>query len=45
MSNEIQRTFILGDRWLYYKIYTGPKTCDAVLTEIIKAVAEQLIEH
>ncbi len=45
MNNEIQRNFILGDSWLYYKIYTGPKTSDAVLTEIIKPIAEQLIEH
>jgi len=45
MSATTQRNFILGDSWLYYKIYTGPKTSDAVLTEIIKPIAEQLIEH
>ena len=45
MNNEIQRNFILGDSWLYYKIYTGPKTSDAVLTEIIKPIAEELIEQ
>ena len=31
----VQRSFILGSQWLYYKIYTGPKTADIVLTEII----------
>ncbi len=44
MEKDVQRNFILGDRWLYYKIYTGPKTSDLVLTEIIKPIAEQLIE-
>jgi len=44
MNKDIQRNFILGDRWLYYKIYTGPKTSDLVLTSLIKPVAEQLIE-
>ncbi len=43
MTKNIQRNFILGDTWLYYKIYTGPKTSDSVLTGIIKPVAEQLI--
>ncbi len=41
-NKDIQRNFILGDNWLYYKIYTGPKTADAVLAEIIKPIAEQL---
>lgn len=31
----VQRSFIVGSEWLYYKIYTGPKTADIVLTEII----------
>ncbi|WP_340200253.1 thiopeptide-type bacteriocin biosynthesis protein [Ascidiimonas sp. W6] len=45
MENNTQRSFILGDQWLYYKIYTGPKTSDNVLTEIIKPVTEKLIEN
>lgn len=44
MSN-IQRTFIPGDSWVYYKIYTGAKTSDIVLTELIKPVAQELIEQ
>lgn len=39
---EIQRNFILGDSWLYYKIYTGPKTSDVVLIDIIKRAVESL---
>ncbi|WP_411029291.1 thiopeptide-type bacteriocin biosynthesis protein [Spongiimicrobium sp. 3-5] len=44
MNKNTQRNFILGDSWLYYKIYTGPKTSDTVLTEIIKPVSELLKE-
>ncbi|WP_340065516.1 thiopeptide-type bacteriocin biosynthesis protein [Ascidiimonas aurantiaca] len=45
MEKKTQRNFILGDEWLYYKIYTGPKTSDLVLTEIIKPSAEKLLEE
>ena len=31
----VQRSFIVGSKWLYYKIYTGPKSSDFVLTEVI----------
>jgi len=42
--SKTQRTFIVGDSWLYYKIYTGAKTADLVLTEIIKPVTEELLK-
>lgn len=38
-----QRTFIIGDQWLYYKFYTGPKTADILLTRMVKPLAEQLL--
>ncbi|OJJ19406.1 hypothetical protein BKI52_21595 [marine bacterium AO1-C] len=38
-----QRSFITGDHWLYYKIYTGYKTSDLILTQIIKPLTETLI--
>ncbi len=38
-----KRTFIPGNEWLYYKIYTGVKTADMILTEIIKPVTEHLL--
>lgn len=41
----IQRAFIVGSEWLYYKIYTGPKTSDLILTEIIKPIAIHLLEQ
>ncbi|MDH7447403.1 thiopeptide-type bacteriocin biosynthesis protein [Aquimarina sp. 2201CG14-23] len=43
--DDVQRSFIVGSEWLYYKIYTGPKTSDLVLTEIIKPVASSLLEN
>jgi thiopeptide-type bacteriocin biosynthesis protein len=45
-----QRTFIIGDEWLYFKIYTGYKTADTILTETIFPLAkylsnQNLIDH
>ncbi len=45
MINKVQRSFILGDNWLYYKIYTGTKTADAILLEVIQPIAASLIEE
>ncbi len=41
----IQRTFITGSEWLYYKIYCGPKTADRILREIIKPASEMLLNE
>lgn len=38
----MQRTFIIGDEWLYYKIYCGTKTADYILTETIKPLTVEL---
>ncbi|MBE9468437.1 MAG: thiopeptide-type bacteriocin biosynthesis protein [Bacteroidetes bacterium] len=43
MNKEVKRKFIIGDEWLYYKLYTGPKTADKILTEVIKPVTEKLL--
>lgn len=40
---EVKRTFVPGEEWLYYKLYCGTKTADAILTKCIKPLAEQLI--
>ncbi|MET3026632.1 thiopeptide-type bacteriocin biosynthesis protein [Flavobacterium sp. UW10123] len=45
MTKIVQRNFITGDNWLYYKIYTGTKTADFILIEIINAVANDLIQE
>ncbi len=36
------RIFYPGSEWLYFKIYTGVKTSDIFLLEVIKPLAEQL---
>lgn len=43
MNSLIQRSFIVGDNWLYYKIYTGSRTSDMILLEIIKPLTESLL--
>jgi thiopeptide-type bacteriocin biosynthesis protein len=40
---QVQRDFIIGDEWLYFKFYCGPKTADIVLTRLVKTLAHQLL--
>ena len=42
---SIKRTYILGDEWLYYKLYCGARTSDVILTETIKPVTEYLLNQ
>ena len=42
--DNVQRSFIIGDEWLYYKLYCGPKTADEILTMVIKPVTEELFK-
>lgn len=41
----LKRNFIIGDEWLYYKLYCGPKTSDEVLINAIKPLVDDLIEY
>ena len=34
---------MIGDKWLYYKIYSGQKSADIILTEIINPVCKQVM--
>jgi len=43
--NAIQKTFIPGNQWLYFKIYTGFITADQLITEVIASLANQLLNH
>mgnify|MGYP001149241383 CR=1 FL=1 len=45
LNSVIQRTFVIGDEWLYYKLYCGPKTADEILTEVLKPLTEKLLEE
>ena len=45
-----KRTFIIGDEWLYFKVYTGYKTADTILTDTVFPLSqyflkENLIDH
>ena len=35
-GKEIIRSFSPGSEWLYYKFYTGPKTADQLLTQLLR---------
>ncbi|SPE77540.1 hypothetical protein FLACOL_01535 [Flavobacterium columnare] len=41
-DKEIKRTFVPGDEWLYYKIYTGRKTADKILIGPISNLVGEL---
>lgn len=41
----MQRIFTIGDQWIYFKIYTGVKTSDIILSEVIKPLSEKLINE
>ncbi|RRA97745.1 lantibiotic dehydratase [Larkinella rosea] len=37
----VSRKFFAGSEWLYYKIYTGIKTADAILTNVLYPLADR----
>lgn len=43
MLKEIQRDFIIGDEWLYYKIFCGHSASNKILTEILKPLSEEFL--
>lgn len=43
-QNKVQREFIIGDNWLYYKIYSGEKTSDSILQDVILPITEDLLK-
>ncbi len=40
---KIQRNFSVCSEWLYFKLYSGTKMADTVLTQAIKPIIEQLM--
>lgn len=38
----LKRNLIPGSEWLYCKLYTGTKSADKILVEIIKPYTERL---
>lgn len=43
-NNNVKRTFIYGDEWVYFKLYTGRITSDQLLIENISRIATKLKE-
>jgi len=41
----VKRSFIPGEEWLYYKIYTGAKTANRILVDLVKPLTEVLIKE
>ncbi len=44
-EQSLKRRFILGEEWLYFKIYTGVKTAENILIDVIKPVSIFLLEN
>jgi thiopeptide-type bacteriocin biosynthesis protein len=38
----MKRNFILGEEWIYYKIYCGPKTADELLIKVLAQLSRKL---
>lgn len=41
----VERSFIVGDEWLYFKVYCGLKIADDLLVDIIKPIKEELMSN
>jgi len=41
---EVKRSFLPGNQWLYLKIYTGVKTADIILEEVIDPLTISLLD-
>lgn len=44
-THKTQRHFIVGDEWIYYKIYTGYNTSDQILINILKPIISKLLKN
>ena len=44
-QNNFKRNFIIGDEWLYYKIYVGPKSADFILTDVLLPLTNKLLQE
>lgn len=42
---EIKRSFILGEEWLYYKIYCGNYSADSILIESVLPIVTELFQQ
>jgi len=40
-----KRTFTIGDEWLYFKVYTGFKTADTILTDTVFPLSQYFLKE
>lgn len=45
MVEIVKRRFVLGDEWIYFKIYTGIKTADYILTNHLHHILNKLVDR
>lgn len=45
IEKPVKKSFIPGDEWLYFKLYTGVNIADKILSTAIKETAETLLEQ
>ncbi|MXO04122.1 thiopeptide-type bacteriocin biosynthesis protein [Flavobacterium sp. HBTb2-11-1] len=45
MSKIMQRNYLPGEKWIYYKIYTGHSTSDLILAETILPTSQSLFKE
>jgi thiopeptide-type bacteriocin biosynthesis protein len=43
LTKPLRPFFFLGDAWCYYKFYTGPKSADLLLTQVLAPAAADLL--
>ncbi|OUL64043.1 thiopeptide-type bacteriocin biosynthesis protein [Flavobacterium sp. AJR] len=43
-TQKVKRSFILGEEWLYYKIYCGHYSADLILAESILPIVDELVQ-
>ena len=45
MEKEIQRSFYIGDEWIYFKLYSGYRTSELLLLQLIKPLTQELLSE
>ena len=41
----MKRTFMLGEEWLYYKVYCGARTSDSILQDLFLPMSQEMIDN
>ncbi len=44
-NDNVQRKFMPGDQWLYYKVYIGIKSADIIISKVLNPLIKELKEQ